>query len=273
MIALVDVGGTKTRIALGDEQGLRGEPVVFPTPRSYPEGARRLSETIRALAAGGRLEKIVIGIAGVHERGTGKLLASPHLPEWARKNIRGDLSAALGAPVIMENDSALEALGEAVYGAGKGVRIVAYVSVGTGVGGGRVVAGAIDRSAMGFEPGHQYLEHGERSKSLEELVSGTAMRAWYGRPPAEIFDKEAWEECARTLAYGVHNVIVHWSPDVVILGGSMMTTRHPGIDLARVDFHLRAIMRIFPTLPELRPAALGEKAGLLGALSYANSVQ
>jgi predicted NBD/HSP70 family sugar kinase len=74
------------------------------------------------------------------------------------------------------------------------------------------------------------------------------------------------DKMAEILAYGVNNAIVHWSPDVVVIGGSMM--KKIGIKIPRVEFHLKKIMRAFPNnIPKIKKAALADFGGLYGALA------
>ena len=175
-------------------------------------------------------------------------------------------SAQYIARLARENDSAIVGLGEAVYGAGKGARIVEYITVSTGVGGARFVDGKLDVSAQGFEMGHQYLGMGENAPTLEKLISGTAITERFGKKPREIAkDDPVWEELAEILAYGVFNTIVTWSPHRIVIGGSMMN--EIGIPVERVAFHLARINNIYPSVPEVVHASLGDNGGLWGALA------
>ncbi|MFV1917705.1 MAG: ROK family protein, partial [Patescibacteria group bacterium] len=105
---------------------------------------------------------------------------------------------------------------------------------------------------------------------LEAHISGAAVEKRYGKKPYEITDDKFWDELARLLAFGLNNTIVHWSPDVVVLGGSMM--KKIGIPIDRVKFHLKKILKIFPELPEIKKAELGDLGGLHGALYYLKQV-
>ena len=83
-----------------------------------------------------------------------------------------------------------------------------------------------------------------------------------------LIDKDFWEKVSRVLAVGLNNTIVHWSPDVVILGGSMM--KKIGVPFDRVEAHLRQIIKIYPEIPPLKKSKLGDLGGLYGALAYIN---
>ena len=110
------------------------------------------------------------------------------------------------------------------------------------------------------------VDHSGVANTLEVLVSGFAIEGKFGKKPFEINDSEHWLTTARWLARGLHNSIVHWSPDVFILGGSMF--KSPGIDLKIVEKELSLIPTVFTKLPPLRRAVLGEASALHGGLLY-----
>ncbi len=274
---LFDIGGTKTRIALSTDGKSFGEPRVIPTPKEFAEGVSLFRDVALELSGGKKIKAVAGGIAGPIDREKTMLVNSPHIPGWIRKPLKKELQKVLGAPVYIENDAAMAGLGEAAFGKGKGKRVVVYMTVSTGVGGSRIVDGKIDESAMGFEPGHQIIDPTGSlcpdCKSvpgyLERYVSGSAIERRYKKKAYEISDPKVWEEEARFLAYGLNNTIVHWSPDVVILGGSVTES----ISVSRVRFHLRRIMKIFPNIPLIDKAVLGDFGGLYGAMYFLKNLR
>jgi glucokinase len=274
---LFDIGGTKTRIALSPGGATFGAPKVIATPENFDEGVRLIRDAAFELSGGKRIKAAAGGIAGPIDREKRMLVNSPHISGWIKKPLRQELQKVLGAPVYIENDAAMVGLGEAAFGKGKGRRVVVYMTISTGVGGSRIVAGKIDESAMGFEPGHQIIDPVGSlcpdCKSvpgyLERYISGSAIEKRYKKKAYEIFDPKVWEEVAYFLAYGLNNTIVHWSPDIVILGGSV-TKRVP---LKSVRFHLRKIMKIFPKIPPIQKAVLGDFGGLYGALYFLKTLR
>jgi predicted NBD/HSP70 family sugar kinase len=269
MYLLSDIGGTKIRIAFTkDGKKFSGKPFIFNTPKKFEDGMKIFK---RALEGKPKPEGTVCGIAGSLNPQKSRLRSSPNLPGWAGKPLKEELEKITGAGARLENDAAAAGLGEARSGAGKKRRIVAYITVSTGVGGARIVDGRIDRNASGFEPGQQIVELGDKrrvagkSGRLESFISGPAMRKKYGRNPAKIKNKSAWEEEARILAAGLCNTVRFWSPDVIILGGSMMTKK-VGIPLARVEHYL-AEMLGKSRMPKLAKAKLGDYSGLYGAMA------
>lgn len=266
MYLVGDIGGTKTRMARSDDLEKIDDPIVVPTPERYDEGIANVIKLAKELSKDATIEAISLDIAGLISP-DGKIpLEAPHLPDWRGKPLSRELEAALGTPVHLLNDTAQVGLGEAVYGAGKGASILVYVTVSTGVNGVRIVDKKIDPAAQGFEIGGQYLFIGGNPKTLEELVSGRAVQEKYEVSPKLIEkDSPVWEELARTFAYGLHNTILHWSPDRVVLGGSMFN--EVGIPVERVKAHVADIMTKFPEVPEIVHSQLGDLGGLWGGVA------
>ena len=273
---LFDIGGTKTRLAVSSDRKSFGEPKIVPTPKNFNEAIALFQKVASELRGSEKITAAAGGIAGPLDKEKAKLVNSPNLPDWVQKALKEELQKAIDAPVYLENDAAIVALGEAIYGAGRGEEIVAYITVSTGVGGARIVDGRIDKNAMGFEPGHQIIDPAgalcpicNKPGHLEGYVSGTALEKRYKTKPHEITDPKVWDEIAKWLAYGLNNVIVHWSPDIVVLGGSMIV-RDPGIPIDRVRFYLKENLRIFPEPPPIEKATLSDLGGLYGALALLN---
>lgn len=273
MFVLFDVGGTKTRVAVSDDCVSYGEVIKFDTPSTYREGLRALTSAIDTLIKSGGITAIAGGIRGPlnHEK-TG-IVSEIKLTDWIGRNIVRDLHERYHVPVRLENDTALVGLGEAVFGAGRGYDIVAYHTVSTGVGGARFVHGELDTVSLGFEPGHQELDL-DRSilghhvpHTLENLVSGSALEKRRGVKPYEIAqDDPVWDELARYLAYGIKNTIVYWSPEIIILGGSMMVG-DPRIFTTDVERHTKAILGSLMPCPPIVDAVLRDEGGLFGAMA------
>jgi glucokinase len=272
MHILFDIGGTVMRVA-----ALRGEhfetPVKVKTPaEDIHESIRLFIASARELAGSETIESASGGIAGIFDRSRQQLVGAPHLPGFVGFSFGAMLGEALGTSVFLENDAMVVGLGEAVAGAGRGASLVAYVTVSTGIGGARISAGNIERGVFGFEPGHQIVSLGANGATsneilgLEDQISGTAFLRRYGKPAYQITKNEAWEEAAYLLAVGLHNLTLFWSPEVIVLGGSMMVgVNGPTIPLESVQHHFEKVLRIFPERPVLRLAELGDDGGLHGA--------
>lgn len=273
MYALFDIGGTKTRVAASDGLHSFGEPMKFDTPQEYRDGLAAVADAIGALAEGKQITACAGGIRGPLLPDHSGIEHDDVLTDWIRKPFAADLAKAIGASVYLENDAALAALGEAHFGAGKGYRIVAYHTVSTGVGGARIVDGKIDEASRGFEPGHQTIDIDKticpscKSADLEDLISGTALEKRFGKKPKEIPQEDPiWDELAHYLAHGLKNTVVYWSPDGIVLGGSMILG-NPRIRLEDIKRHTKAVLGDFAHCPPIKDAALLDSAGLYGAMA------
>ncbi len=272
MYIVADIGGTKTRIARSTDLEKIDDPLIIDTPKNYADGVADIIRACRQMAGTEKIDAMAFDITGLVSEDGKTPLTSPHLPDWRGRPLGRELEAALSTQVDFLIDTAQVGLGEAVYGAGKGANIVVYVTVSTGVNGVRIVNGIIDPAVYGFEIGGQYLMIGGSAKTLEDLVSGRAVQEKYEMSPILIEkDSPVWEELAQVFAYGLHNTILHWSPDRVVLGGSMLND--VGISVDRVRFHLTEIMRKFPTVPEIVHSQLGDVGGLWGGIARLKQLQ
>lgn len=270
---LFDIGGTKTRVARAETLDSFDTPIKFETPETFREGMDALFAAIETLAPHGGITGIAGGIRGPlnHEK-TG-IVSEIKLTDWVGRNIVQALEERYKAPVILENDTALVGLGEATFGAGKGYDIVAYHTVSTGVGGARFVNGKLDVASIGFEPGHQELDidrsiFGHHIKhTLENLISGTALEKRRGKKPFEISqDDHVWDELAGYLAFGLKNTIMYWSPEIIVLGGSMVVG-NPRILLADIERHTKEALGDLLPCPKIVDATLKDEGGLYGAMA------
>lgn len=242
---------------------------IVATPPDFNQGIQTLKQVADELSQGGKIEAAAGGLAGPLDKDKTMLVKSPHIGNWIGKNFKQELEQALNATVSLENDADLAALGEACFGAGVGKNIVAYLTISTGVGGGRVVNKKLDENALGFEPGHQIIvpdgapcDCGGKGH-LESYVSGSGLLKIYQKKGEDISDPKVWDEVAKYLTIGLNNVSVFWSPDIIILGGAVMKS----IPLDAVRAYLAEVLTIFPQAPEMQLAKLGDPAGLYGALA------
>ncbi|MFA5831268.1 MAG: ROK family protein [Candidatus Paceibacterota bacterium] len=274
MHILFDLGKTKIRVAGSTSFESFIEPRIFDTPKDYENTIKLIAETAREIAKGSEIELVAGGIGGPLNKEKDAIIERVNtpgwegrpFPGWGGKPFRDDLSAALNAKVLLENDSALVGLGEAVYGAGKNSDIVAYITVSTGLGGARIVDGKIDRNALGFEPGWQVLSLEDEGCYASDFLTGYSVEMATGKKPYETTDPMFWDGKAHILAHFLNNVIVMWSPDVVVIGGSMM--KEIGIPIPTTEKYLRHILKICDEIPPIKKAELQDIGGLWGALEF-----
>ncbi len=263
-----DIGGTQTRISTSDDCLHFREPIIEETPKNPADGLRMIIDTIKFLAqkhdpVNQKIDAVVIGIAGVLNESHSMLLKSPNLGPWERIPIKEKLEKELNTKVHVENDTDIVGLGEAVAGAGRGYEICVYITISTGIGGVKIVNGKFEKNHYGFEPGFQILNNQTR-ENWQDLCSGTSIENKYNMHPKDVAKTENWEEVEENIAIGLNNSIVHWSPDVLVVGGSMAKD----LDADRLKQKLNSIMRIHPTLPEIKIAELGSIGGIHGGFAF-----
>ncbi len=267
-----DIGGTNTRVASFDNGNHFLTKLKFPTPQQYEEGIDVIGKAVEELRKNEKVDAVAIAIAGALDKLGGRILTSPNLKDWEKKPLVYDMTQTVGASrVILENDAAAAAIGEARMGSGKGKHIVAFLTLSTGVGGARVINGSLDVSAMGFEPGSLIVNMDETMPignfvfgSLESYVSGTGFRQRFWMAPETCEDPSVWQQYARWLAVGLANIVDLWSPNIIVLGGGMVHRSSFFLEQTR---KLLAERIPFPQPPPIVIGALGDEAGLWGGIT------
>jgi predicted NBD/HSP70 family sugar kinase len=272
---LFDVGGTKTRVAVSEDLQRFSDPITFKTPEVCADGVKEIVAAVKKLTSA-PLRGVAGGIRGQLNDSKTTIVYDQLLSGWVDEPLVAMLKKKLNTEVYLENDAALAGVGEVAFGAGKDLDIVVYHTVSTGVGGAKIEHGRIDDFRTGFEPGHQILDidHtilGEGVEpTLENLVSGRALEARLGIKPVEIPQNDAiWGQLAYYLAHGLRNSILFWSPDAIILGGSMIVGT-PRIKLDDIIKYTNEVVGEVTDVPLIREAALGDFAGLYGAMALLN---
>lgn len=255
MKIVFDIGGTNMRIA-AVQNGTLGEIRKVLTPQDYDETLRVFVVGAKELAAGDVIESAAGCIAAQIDTERGMYDAN-NRPAWNGRHFNTDLAALLNAPVFVANDCQVIALGELAFGAGKGSRRLAYVTVSTGVGAGLVVDGMIAQTS-GFHFGHEIVNGLE----LEALISGTAVKKKFGIEPKDLASLEERTALADVLARGLVKIISEWQPDTIVIGGSMIVGVNP-IPLDRVKETLGTLVA---ESPALKMAETGDSGGLYGGI-------
>ena len=274
MYLLFDIGGTKTRFAVSQDGETFEEPLIVSTPTNYKEGINLFSDIKKELVGEEKLVISVGSIAASFNRDSSKLTGGgSQIAGWLGKPIKYDLEKTLECPVYMVNDTMMGGLAQAHLGLGKGHSIVVYVTVSTGVGGARIVDGKIDRNSFGFEPGRQIIDAGNalcqgwsEKGFLVDYISGRAIEKNKGVKAEDIHDEEFWKSRADFLALGLYNITTMWSPNIIVVGGSIMKS----IPFGYLEEKYREVLKnTFPSeQPILAPAEFDDEMGLYGALVF-----
>lgn len=278
MIAGIELGGTKTVVATGTAEGEIIEEHRFPTTTP----AETLGTVIEWLGKRGTPDRIGIaafGPVGIvpGRENHGKILATPKAG-WAGFSLTNILSEAFPAcGLVIDTDVNAAVLAEARIGAAAGLDDVAYITVGTGIGGGILSGGHLIHGALHPEFGHLKVPRapGDDFKGvcpfhtdcLEGLASGPSIGERWGQPAHELpADHPAWDTQAWYLAHGILSLLAIVSPSRVIVGGgvSQVAGLHDKIN-ARLTEIAAGYFPPVEVPAYVVPPALGQEAGIRGA--------
>ncbi|MFI1906075.1 ROK family protein [Streptomyces microflavus] len=292
----VDFGHTHLRVAVGNlaHQVLAEESEPLDVDASSAEGFDRAEVLFKRLieATGIGPDKVIgvgLGVPGPIDVESGTLGSTSILPGWTGINPSEELSGRLGVPVYVDNDANLGALGELVWGSGRGVRDLAYIKVASGVGAGLVIDGTIYRGPGGTagEIGHITLdESGPVCRCGNRGCLETFTAARYVLPllqpshgPGLTMERvvqlarEGDPGCRRVIGdvgrhigSGVANLCNLLNPSRVVLGGSLAEAGELVLGPIRDSVSRYAIPSAARQLSVL-PGALGGRAEVLGALA------
>jgi len=280
MHAGIELGGTKTVVAIGKADGTVTEEWRYPTT-TPEETFGRATQWLKERGQPAGIGIAAFGPVGVvRGRETyGKILATPKAG-WAGIPMVEHFQAAFpAASITIETDVNAAALGEARLGAARGLDDVAYITIGTGIGAGILSGGRLIHGALHPEFGHlKVLRHPDdkdfkgvcpfHADCLEGLASGPAIAARWGAPASELpLSHPAWEMEAWYLAHGVLSLLAIVSPARVIIGGGVSQAQgfHDRVNAILVA----TAAGYFPVLEEggyVVPPALEQQAGICGAL-------
>lgn len=152
----IDIGGTKIAAGVATEDGEALVTTRRPTTRhDYPACVSAMADAVHELAARHEVSAVGVGVAGLIDRDRSTVNFAAIL-DWQHVTLGKDLSAAVGLPVVVENDANAAAWAEFRFGAAKGAESAVVVALGTGVGGGIIMNGELVRGAHGLaaEVGH-----------------------------------------------------------------------------------------------------------------------
>ncbi|MEU3702880.1 ROK family transcriptional regulator [Streptomyces anulatus] len=292
----VDFGHTHLRVAVGNlaHQVLAEESEPLDVDASSAEGFDRAEVLVKRLIAATGIgpDKVIgigLGVPGPIDVESGTLGSTSILPGWTGINPSQELSGRLGVPVYVDNDANLGALGELVWGSGRGVKDLAYIKVASGVGAGLVIDGTIYRGPGGTagEIGHITLdESGPVCRCGNRGCLETFTAARYVLPllqpshgPGLTMERvvqlarEGDPGCRRVIGdvgrhigSGVANLCNLLNPSRVVLGGSLAEAGELVLGPIRDSVSRYAIPSAARQLSVL-PGALGGRAEVLGALA------
>lgn len=287
----IEIGGTKLQLGLGPGDGTLA--ALWRGPVDVPAGGPGIRTQIESaipelLAQAGitRSDLLAagIGFGGPVDDSTARTITSHQIEGWDDFPLATWLSDRVGKPVVLGNDADVAGLAEAAFGAGKGCSPVFYVTVGSGIGGGLIIQGRIQRGVGrgAAEIGHLRVWHRDRFVPLEAAASGWGIEqaaqregeSWTAREVGTLASSDPvarriLDQALDHLAEALCHVIALVCPQRIVIGGGVSLL---GEELffeplrARVDAR---VFRPFQGLTTIAAAALGEAVVVHGALALA----
>ncbi|WP_160051725.1 ROK family glucokinase [Nocardiopsis sp. FR26] len=304
----VDIGGTKVAAGVVNPDGQILDKVKYPTPSNDPVGlADVVAKAVGELSArqdAGAVGAVGVGVAGFvdEDRATVQVAVNLGLRE---EPLRERVQERVHLPVVIENDANAAAWAEARFGAGRGSDHIVCVTLGTGIGGGLVIGGALHRGRYGVaaEVGHyRMVPHGRRCACgnhgcWEQYASGSALVAEgqdlartdpraaermlkladgaVERVQGHVITQAALEgdraalDCFATVGewagLGLADLAAILDPECFVLGGGVSDAGSILLDPVRASFARHVSGRPGRRLADVRLAELGGEAGIVGA--------
>ena len=287
LLAGIEAGGTKIVCAVGSSPRTILRSTSIRTGPPEPT----LAAILAFLRKGGEpIAAVGIGSFGPldldpNSAGSGAITQTPK-PGWSGVNLRRAVAEALGCPVAIDTDVNASGLAEAAIGAGAGCGTVAYVTVGTGIGGGLIVDGRPlhglahpemghlrprrhidDRGFAGICPFHR--------DCLEGLASGAAIFARTGGNLSEMpADDAVWRVVGDYLGQLCATLVLVASPQKIVLGGGVMASNPALFDHIRpaARDYLAGYVAAADLDRLIVPPGLAEQSGIIGALMMAEAL-
>ena len=275
-ILAVDIGGTKFSVALF-EDGKMTRRESRPTHREGgPEWM--LAQIERIVQPWMPVERCGIGFGGPVDYFKQRVALSTHVGGWNDFPLVERIAALVKAPAVIDNDANAGALGEAIYGAGRGFLPLFYMTLSTGIGGGIVLDdGRIYRGADSWagEIGHLTLRPdgpeclcGARG-CFERMCCGLWLERDYGKPAKDLLrDVSFVDRYAVDLAMGLKSAIVLLNPARIVIGGGIAKAGDALFVPLRKEL-ARQMTSWSRARVDVVPAQLGDDSVLWGALALA----
>ena len=295
-----DIGGTNVRAGLVNAAGQVLDIRTVPTASNASVLEESIEKLVAELRQGNSISGVGLAVAGFIDPTCTTVRFAPHLP-WRSAPVRKNIEERIGMPVRLEHDANSAAWGEARFGAGRKAKDWVFFAVGTGIGATLMSDGEIYRGAFGIAPefGHLTVVPNGRPCScgkrgcLERYASGTALpdtaaelRGRFDTALPESASSEeivaaaragdalgmaVMDEFARWLGLGLAMVVDVLDPELIVLGGGVSRESDLFLDRARQHMQDNIVGAGYRDVAELKVAALGSQAGMIGAADLARA--
>ncbi|MBO9520757.1 MAG: ROK family glucokinase [Nocardioidaceae bacterium] len=305
----VDIGGTKIAAGVVDEEGKVVADARRESPAQHPDAiADSIAEMVAELRAGHEVAAVGLAAAGFVDLAGEEIMFAPNLA-WRDEPLRRLVADRIDLPTAMDNDANAAAWAEYRFGAGQGARTLLLAAIGTGIGGGLVVAGDVFRGGFGAaaEFGHMRVVpngrlcacglHGcweaygsgtgltarARELAQQDPASAAVMLELAGGDPHDILGpmvseaadrgdaaaKQSFAELAHWIGEGLASLGSILDPDVILIGGGVSESEELDLGVIVSSFRAAESGIAYRPVPDIKLAELGNQAGLIGAADLA----
>ncbi|MGX7347505.1 ROK family protein [Aerococcus vaginalis] len=280
-LAAIDVGGTAIKYGYYDSAtGQLTDQLQTPTPQTLDDFYQIVTTIVNDLNHTHPIEGVAFSMPGSYEASTGVIGGISALPYIHHFPIRQALEEQLGLPISIENDANCAALAEVTSGAAKELSNIAFMVIGTGVGGTVVLNREVMPGShlLGGEFGYTIDENNELlsrratmfhateryAKQTGEEVSGQELLARIAQGDAIAIQET--DKMYQALAQMIFNLQYIIDPEAVIIGGGV--SKNPEF-IRQLDQAIEELVNNYPeelpVVPTVRAAQYGNDANLIGA--------
>jgi predicted NBD/HSP70 family sugar kinase len=214
MYLAIDIGGTKTLIALFSRRGRVIKRIKLKTAQGYKTFVDELMRNLEGFRKR-KIKSIVVAIPGIVQNNCPIKLGNRN---WTNIDLTTPIKNLFSCPLHYENDANLAAIYEAHRLPGRTV----FLTFSTGIGGGIVEDNKLSPESDGFEPGHVKYTYDGETKEWEDIAAASALENHYHIDYATNLRKKAeLEEVARRIYLGLPDIVKKYHPNTIILGGPM----------------------------------------------------
>ena len=265
MILAIDIGGTKTLIALFGKGGRVVKKHKFKTPKDQREFLTILTAALTPFSQkyGAKIEHITIAVPGWIENNIAVKFGNR---PWKNLDLEKSIKNLFNCEIKLENDASLGTVYESSFHKG----LTLYLTFSTGIGGGLSRKGVLAKNTNSVEPGHTiYIWEGQ-AKEWEDIASCAAIGSHYGTQATSVRGAEAYADIARRVSLGFPQLIQKYHPDTIIIGGPLgLQYPHFKDDLKK---HLKTYLRSATKLPRIVAAKRPKEAVIYGCYLYSKTV-
>lgn len=214
MYLSIDIGGTKTLIALFSKRGRVLRRRKFKTAQGYKTFIQELEGNLNEFSRR-KIKSVTVAIPGTVQKNYSVKFGNR---KWDNIDLIGSLKKLFDCPIWFENDANLAALYESYRLPGKTI----FLTFSTGIGGGIAEKNHILPESSKFEPGHKKYWYDGRVREWEDIASANAIENYYHVDKAtDLRKKSVMEEVAKRISLGLDDIVKEYRPDTIVLGGPM----------------------------------------------------